>query len=86
MTSVVPASLGSVTDIALDIQNGKRTAVEVLDQYLKQIESYEGNVNAFNLVLEEQAKIDAEELRLVETRRKLAERQKSEDDARDEKQ
>ena len=60
MTSVVPASLGSVTDIALDIQNGKRTAVEVLDQYLKQIESYEGNVNAFNLVLEEQAKIDAE--------------------------
>ena len=58
MTSVVPASLGSVTDIALDIQNGKRTAVEVLDQYLKQIESYEGNVNAFNLVLEEQAKID----------------------------
>ena len=62
MTSVVPASLGSVTDIALDIQNGKRTAVEVLDQYLKQIESYEGNVNAFNLVLEEQAKIDAESI------------------------
>jgi len=62
MTSVVPASLGSVIDIALDIQNGKRTAVEVLDQYLKQIESYEGNVNAFNLVLEEQAKIDAESI------------------------
>ena len=59
MTTALPSSRETASLIAQDVCSGKRTAVEVLETYLDQITSHEGEVNAFTLVTEQQAKADA---------------------------
>ena len=46
MTTALPSSRETASLIVQDVCSGKRTAVEVLETYLDQITSHEGEVNA----------------------------------------
>ena len=52
----------TVVDIAQDIASGKTSAVEVLEQHLARITEREGEINAFNLVTTEQARVTAQQV------------------------
>lgn len=49
----------SVTELAADIRQGKRTPTEVVDTYLDRIERLDGDLNAFITVTAEKARSDA---------------------------
>lgn len=52
-------SFPSVVQLAADIRSGATTAAAVLEQHLARIEQREGEIHAFNLVLQESARANA---------------------------
>jgi aspartyl-tRNA(Asn)/glutamyl-tRNA(Gln) amidotransferase subunit A len=50
---------GTAAGIAADVRSGQRTAKSVLDEHMDRIRRFEGEIHAFNLVLEEQARTQA---------------------------
>ena len=53
--AVAPGDADTATAIAADVRSGRRSAVDVLAQYLARIDAHEGEVHAFNLVMRQQA-------------------------------
>ena len=54
-----PAAFGTAVEIAAAVSSGSRTAASVLEDHLNAIDEHEADVNAFNLVLADQARADA---------------------------
>jgi aspartyl-tRNA(Asn)/glutamyl-tRNA(Gln) amidotransferase subunit A len=52
----------NATDIAAAVRNGERTARSVVDEHLATIEGREGEIHAFNLVLADEARAQADEI------------------------
>ncbi|HUP85160.1 MAG TPA: amidase, partial [Acidimicrobiales bacterium] len=52
----------SALEIAAAVRRGDRTARSVVDEHLAAIEAREGEIHAFNLVLADEARAEAEEL------------------------
>ena len=49
----------SALDIAAAVRSGERSAADVVDEYLARIDARDGELNAFNLVLAEEARAAA---------------------------
>ena len=49
----------TASDIAADVRSGRRTAREVLDEHLGRVREREGELHAFNLVMEDEARAAA---------------------------
>ncbi len=54
--------LGGAVELARSVRAGERSARQVVDAHLARIEAAEGRVHAFNLVLAEQARAEADAL------------------------
>ena len=52
----------SARDIAAAVRSGERKAAEVMDEHLARIDEREGEIHAFNLVLADEARREAEEI------------------------
>ena len=52
-------SFATVVQLAADIRNGATTAAAVLEQHLARIDQREGEIHAFNLVLQDSARSTA---------------------------
>ena len=55
-------SARTAVDIAAGVRSGERTARSVVDEHLATIEEREGEIHAFNLVLAEEARAQADEI------------------------
>ena len=62
----------SAIDIAAAVASGDTTATAVLEEHLARIAEREGEIHAFNVVLEEQARADAAAVDAGERRGPLA--------------
>ncbi|MDW3175815.1 MAG: Asp-tRNA(Asn)/Glu-tRNA(Gln) amidotransferase subunit GatA [Acidimicrobiia bacterium] len=60
MSIAQPAAFGNASAIAADVRSGTRTAASVVDSHLELIDANEGDVHAFNLVLADDARAEAE--------------------------
>lgn len=60
MSIAQPAAFGNASAIAADVRSGTRTAASVVDSHLDLIDANEGDVHAFNLVLADDARAEAE--------------------------
>ncbi|MFP5326799.1 MAG: Asp-tRNA(Asn)/Glu-tRNA(Gln) amidotransferase subunit GatA [Acidimicrobiia bacterium] len=52
----------SARDIAAAVRSGERSAAEVVEEHLARIEAREGEIHAFNAVLADEARLEAEEI------------------------
>ena len=62
MSKAQPAAFGTAAEIAAAVASGERTASDVVGEHLDRIAAHEGDVHAFNVVLDEQARSDAADL------------------------
>ncbi|MCB0993049.1 MAG: Asp-tRNA(Asn)/Glu-tRNA(Gln) amidotransferase GatCAB subunit A, partial [Acidimicrobiales bacterium] len=53
-------SFETASQIAELVRSGQRSAVDVVDEHLSRIDARDGDINAFNLVLRDEARARAE--------------------------
>ena len=62
MSVAAPAVLGTAGRIASDVRAGERSALAVLEEHLDRIDEHDGELNAYNLVLADHARVTAAEV------------------------
>lgn len=62
MSVAQPGAFGDATSIADDVRSGTRSATSVVAAHLELIETNEGDVHAFNLVMADEARVAAENI------------------------
>jgi len=62
MTHAQPAAFGTAHSIAAAVRSGERTAASVVDEHLARIDAAEGEVNAYNHVMVDEARVAAADI------------------------